>query len=88
MPLECVQVAQYASYHFLPYHTVVTEVETNENEVSFYSNSEARALINPLQKAGFFRRRSGHEQAVLSWMRHLADRDKQWLSLRPWQMVS
>ena len=60
----------------------------NEKEASAFSNSEARALINPLKKAGFFRLRQGHDQALFTWMRHLADRDNEWLGLRPWQMVS
>jgi len=66
----------------------LTEVEMNEKEASAFSNSEARALINPLKKAGFFRLRQGHEQALFTWMRHLADRDNEWLGLRPWQMIN
>ena len=59
-----------------------------EKEVLVFSNSEARALMNPLDKAGFFRYRRGIDQALFIWMRHLADRDNEWLGLRPWQMVS
>lgn len=66
----------------------MTEVEMNENEVSAFSNSEARALINPLKKAGFFRLRQGHDKALFTWMRHVGDRDHEWVALRPWQMMN